>query len=97
MKYMKKSMWITGTICLAIVAVVGAAPAWAQSEKRAVYSERDFRWQGHLKAGQTLEIINQNGQIEATSATGDEARTEGTWKGGPNASCSSKWSSIRTA
>jgi hypothetical protein len=34
-----------------------------------------------LKAGQTLEVINQNGQIEATSATGDEARTEGMWKG----------------
>ncbi|HEY6269685.1 MAG TPA: DUF4097 family beta strand repeat-containing protein [Candidatus Acidoferrum sp.] len=81
MKYMKNSMWITGTICLAMVSVLGAAPAWAQSEKRTVYSEHDFRWQGHLKAGQTLEVINQNGQIEATSATGDEARTEGTWKG----------------
>ena len=83
MKYMKNSAgkWITGTICLAMVSVLGAAPAWAQSEKRTVYTEHDFRWQGHLKAGQTLEIINQNGQIEATSATGDEARTEGTWRG----------------
>jgi hypothetical protein len=61
--------------------VLGAAPAWAQSEKRTVYTEHAFRWQGHLKAGQTLEVINQNGQIEAASATGDEARTEGTWKG----------------
>jgi Toastrack DUF4097 len=83
MKYMKNSAgkWITGTICLAIVSVLGAAPARAQSEKRTVYTEHDFRWQGHLKAGQTLEVFNQNGQIEATSATGDEARTEGTWKG----------------
>jgi hypothetical protein len=82
MKYMKNSAgkWITGTICLAMVSVLGAAPAWAQSEKRTVYTERDFRWQGHLRAGQTLEVINQNGQIEATSATGDEARTEGTWR-----------------
>jgi DUF4097 and DUF4098 domain-containing protein YvlB len=83
MKYMKNSAgtWITGTICLAMVSVLGAAPAWAQSEKRTVYTEHDFRWQGHLKAGQTLEVINQNGQIEATSATGEEARTAGTWKG----------------
>src|SRR2546422_1487811 len=83
MKYMKNSIgkWITGTICLAMVSMLGAAPAWAQSEKRTVYTEHDFRWQGHLKAGQTLEVINQNGQIEATSATDDEARTEGTWKG----------------
>jgi hypothetical protein len=83
MKYMKNSAgkWITGTICLAIASVLGAAPVWAQSEKRTVYTEHDFRWQGHLKAGETLEVINQNGQIEATSATADEARTEGTWRG----------------
>lgn len=83
MKYMKNSAgkWITGTICLAMASVLGAAPARAQGEKRTVYTEHDFRWQGHLKAGQTLEVINQNGQIEATSATGDEARTEGTWRG----------------
>jgi len=83
MKYMENSAgkWITGTICLAMALVLGAAPAWAQGEKRTVYIEHDFRWQGHLKAGQTLEVINQNGQIEAASAAGDEARTEGTWKG----------------
>jgi hypothetical protein len=83
MRYMKNSAgkWITGAICLAMVSALGAAPALAQSEKRTVYTEHDFRWQGHLKAGQTLEVINQNGQIEATSATGDEARTAGTWRG----------------
>jgi hypothetical protein len=83
MKHMKHSAgkWIAGTICLAMAAMLGAAPAWAQNEKRTVYTEHDFRWQGHLKAGETLEVINQNGQIEATSATGDEARTAGTWRG----------------
>ena len=83
MKYIKISAgkWLTGAICLAMVAVLGAAPAWAQGEKRTVYTEHDFRWQGHLKAGQTLEVINQNGQVEATSAAGDEARTERTWQG----------------
>jgi hypothetical protein len=83
MKHMKNSTgkWITGTICVAMASMLGAAPAWAQSENRTVFTERDFRWQGHLKAGQTLEIINQNGQIEATSAAGDAARTEGMWTG----------------
>jgi hypothetical protein len=83
MKHMKNTVgkWVAGTICLAMASVLGAAPAWAQSEKRTVYTEHDFRWQGHLKAGQTLEVINQNGQVEATSAAGDEARTEGTWSG----------------
>ncbi|HKV63994.1 MAG TPA: DUF4097 family beta strand repeat-containing protein [Candidatus Acidoferrum sp.] len=83
MRYMKDSAgkWITGAICLAMVSALCAAPALAQGEKRTVYTEHDFRWQGHLKAGQTLEVINTNGQIEATSAAGDEARTEGNWKG----------------
>ena len=83
MKRMKNSAgkWMTGAICLAMISVLGAAPAWAQSEKRTVYAEHDFHWQGHLKAGQTLEVINQNGQIEATSGAGDEARTAGTWRG----------------
>jgi len=76
MKHMKNTAgkWITGTICLAMVSMLGAAPAWAQGEKRTVYTEHDFRWQGHLKAGQTLEVINQNGQIEAGAAIVAEFR-----------------------
>lgn len=72
--------WITGTIGLAVISMLGSAPAWAQSEKRTVFTERDFHWQGHLKAGQTLEIINRNGGIDASAASGDEARASGTWR-----------------
>lgn len=72
--------WITGTIGLAVISMLGSAPAWAQGEKRTVFSERDFHWQGHLKAGQTLEIINRNGGIDASAASGDEARASGTWR-----------------
>src|SRR5256886_14344893 len=65
---------ITGAICLAMISLVGAGTAWAQSEKRTVFAPDDFHWQGHLKAGQTLEVINRNGEIDASAAAGDEAR-----------------------
>ncbi|HKW62930.1 MAG TPA: DUF4097 family beta strand repeat-containing protein [Candidatus Acidoferrum sp.] len=74
--------WIAGAIGLVMISLAGSAPAWAQSEKRTVFSERDFRWQGHLKAGQTLEVINRNGGIDASAASGDEVRAEGTWRHG---------------
>ncbi|HVH70251.1 MAG TPA: DUF4097 family beta strand repeat-containing protein, partial [Candidatus Dormibacteraeota bacterium] len=73
--------WITGTICLAVISLLATAPASAQSEKRTVFAQDDFHWQGHLKAGQALEVINQNGEIEASSATGDEARAKGMTRG----------------
>ena len=61
-----------------MISLVGAAAAWAQNEKRSVFAPDDFHWQGNLKAGQTLEVINRNGEIEASSATGNEARVENT-------------------
>src|SRR5881296_706199 len=74
--------WLAGTMGLAMIAMLGSAPAWAQGEKRSVFTERDFHWQGHLKAGQTLEIINRNGGIDASAASGDEVQASGTWRGG---------------
>ena len=74
--------WIAGAFCLSMISLAGAAPAWAQSEKRTVFSPDDFHWQGKLKAGQMLEVINTNGGIEGSSATGDEARVENTGRGG---------------
>jgi hypothetical protein len=71
--------WITAAVCLLAIAVT-AAPTWAQGEKRSVFAPEDFHWQGKLKAGQTLEVINRNGEIEASSASGDEARAENTGK-----------------
>jgi len=73
--------WITGTIGLGMLSLLGTAPGWAQTEKRTVFTDYDFHWQGHLKAGQTLEIINRNGQIEANAAAGDEARAQGIRRG----------------
>ncbi len=70
--------WQTGTFCLAMIFLVGPVSAWAQSEKRTVFAPDDFHWQGNLKAGQTLEVINRNGEIEASSASGGEARVENT-------------------
>lgn len=82
MKYIKNSAlwWITG-IGLAMISLMGSCPVWAQGEKRSVFTERDFHWQGRLKAGQTLEVINRNGGIDASAASGDEVRASGTWRG----------------
>jgi hypothetical protein len=62
---------------LAALLLATAATAGAQSEKRTVFSESNFHWQGNLKPGQTLEVINRNGEIEASGASGQGARVEG--------------------
>src|SRR5262245_3897721 len=84
MKRIKNSAlwWITGPMGLVMISLVVSGPAWSQGEKRTVFSERDFHWQGHLKTGQTLEVINRNGEIEANAASGDEVRAGGTWRNG---------------
>jgi hypothetical protein len=73
--------WIRGTLCVAVISLVAGVSVWAQGEKRMVFAEGDFHWQGSLKAGQTLEVVNRNGEIGASSASGDAARVEGTRKG----------------
>lgn len=60
---------------LAALLLATAAATHAQSEKRTIFTESNFHWQGNLKPGQALEVINRNGEIEATS--GEGARVEG--------------------
>src|SRR5215467_12086185 len=81
MKRVKSSAlwWTAGTIALVMISLAGSTPALAQGEKRTVFTERDFHWPGHLKAGQTLDVINRNGAIDASAASGDAAAS-GTWK-----------------
>lgn len=69
-------------VILALMVLGSGAPARAQNEKRTVFTENDFHWQGNLKDGQTLEVINRNGDIEASSATGGAAQVEGTKRDG---------------
>jgi hypothetical protein len=73
--------WAVG---LAVICLVAGVSARAQGEKRTVFSPDDFHWQGNLKAGQTLEVINTNGEIGASRASGDAARVEGR-RGGSDA------------
>jgi putative adhesin len=73
--------WAVG---LAVICLAAGVSARAQGEKRTVFSPDDFHWQGNLKAGQTLEVINTNGEIGASRASGDAARVEGR-KGGSDA------------
>jgi hypothetical protein len=68
---------IAAAVTLAVLQLAGGGPARAQGEKRTVYKENDFHWQGNLKPGQTLEIIGRNGGIDATGATGEAAQVEG--------------------
>jgi hypothetical protein len=64
-------------VTLAVLLLAGSGPARAQGERRTVFTENDFHWQGNLKPGQTLEIIGRNGEIDAAGATGDAAQVEG--------------------
>ena len=64
-------------MCLAVISLVAGAPARAESEKRTVFDPADFHWQGSLQAGQTLEVVNTNGEIGANRASGDAARVAG--------------------
>ena len=73
--------WMVGAACVAMISLVAGVPARAQGEKRTVFAEGDFHWQGNLKAGQTLEVINTNGEIGASKASGDGGRVEGIRKG----------------
>jgi len=66
---------------LAAALAFGAGPAAAQGEKRTVFKEDDFHWQANLKAGQVLEVIGRNGEIEAAAASGDAAQVEGLKRG----------------
>src|SRR5580698_7763770 len=73
--------WISGAVCVAVISLFSGVTARAQDEKRTVFAEGDFHWQGNLKAGQTLEVINRNGEIGASKASGDAGRVEGMRKG----------------
>ena len=77
-----RTRWICAGVALILVFATGGAPARAQSEKRTVFTENDFHWQGNLKAGQTLEVINRNGEIEANGGADNSAKVEGTRKDG---------------
>jgi hypothetical protein len=74
--------WAPGAVGLALICVVAGVAAQAQGEKRTVFAPDDFHWQGSLKAGQTLEVINTNGEISANRASGDAGRVAGIRRGG---------------
>ena len=69
--------WIPGAVFVAVILLAAGGTARAQGEKRTVFAEGDFHWQGNLKAGQTLEVVNTNGEIDANRASGDAARVAG--------------------
>jgi hypothetical protein len=76
--------WIAAAACVAVICLGAGVPARGQGEKRTVFAPEDFHWQGTLKAGQTLEVVNTNGEIGASRASGDAARAEGRGGGADN-------------
>ena len=68
---------LLGAVCATVICLVAGVPARAQGEKRTVFDPGDFHWQGSLKSGQTLEVVNTNGEIAANRASGDAARVAG--------------------
>jgi len=65
------------SLSFAAALLMAGSLATGQSEKRTVFTESNFHWQGNLKPGQTLEVINRNGEIEARPSSGEGARVEG--------------------
>jgi Putative adhesin len=63
-------------VCASVICLFAGAPARGQGEKRTVFAPEDFHWQSSLKAGQTLEVINTNGEIGGSGTSG-AARVEG--------------------
>jgi len=76
--------WTLAVLGVAMVSLAAGVSAQAQGEKRTVFDPGDFHWQGSLKAGQTLEVIDTNGEIDANRASGDTARVEGRRGGSPD-------------
>jgi hypothetical protein len=68
--------WSYMSLLFAAVWLTTGSAALGQAEKRTIFAEDNFHWQGNLKPGQILEVINRNGEIEATAA-GAEARVAG--------------------
>lgn len=66
---------------LAALLALSAPPASAQ-EKHTVFTESDFHWQANLKAGQTLEVIGRNGEVEASGIASGATEVAGSRSGG---------------
>src|SRR5215813_1203510 len=80
-KRVKTARWIPAVVGVALIFLLAGLPAHAQGEKRTVFAPDDFHWQASLRAGQTLEVINTNGEIGANRASGDAARITGVPRG----------------
>lgn len=67
----------TATAALLLLSGVAARA----EEKRTIYTEDSFHWQAKLAPGQTLEVIDTNGGIEASGSTGESSEVDGTKHG----------------
>lgn len=79
------SGWTVSSSCMRMLAGIGLfamCGGMAQTqEKRTIFTEENFHWQAKLAAGQTLEIIGRNGEIEATGSAEESAQVDATKRG----------------
>jgi len=76
------SVWSVGGAAIAATALLLVSGSGVRAqEKRTVFTESDFHWQGKLTAGQTLEIVGRNGEIEASGSAEESAQVNATKRG----------------
>jgi hypothetical protein len=74
-----RSVWNLSRMAFAGSALLLVCGGIVQAqEKRTVFTEDNFHWQAKLPAGQTLEIIGRNGDIDANGAPDESAQVDAT-------------------
>src|SRR6267142_4928 len=74
-----RSVWNLSRMAFAGSAFLLVCGGFVQAqEKRTVFTEDNFHWQAKLPAGQTLEIIGRNGDIDANGAADESAQVDAT-------------------
>jgi len=68
-------------VVLAAIGVLAAQSSVEAQEKRTVFTEENVHWQAKLAAGETLEIVGRNGEIDANGSAGEAAEVEATKRG----------------
>src|SRR5260221_13727688 len=66
------SVWKVSRVIFGGLALLAMGGSTVQAqEKRTVFTQDNFHWQAKLAAGQTLEGIGRNGEIEASGGSGE--------------------------
>lgn len=80
--FRQRTVWDLSRVAMAGMGLLLLCGSVVSSqEKRTVFTEGSFHWQTKLTAGQTLEIIGRNGEIEASGSADATAQVDATKQG----------------